>query len=116
MSNMYVESIDEVIAAAREAQEALRQTVALMQQVRQMHEQGMSIVEVTREYHDRGWREQRLATGRSLAAYESSMLGLRSQIVRDLVDNYGMTLTAVAKVMGVSRTMAARLYRVRKAS
>ena len=44
-------------------------------------------------------------------AYQHDMMRLRSTMIRALVDTEGMTITAAAEHLGISRPMAARLYR-----
>lgn len=47
----------------------------------------------------------------SFKAYQHDMMRLRSAMIRALVDTEGMTTTAAADHLGISRPMAVRLYR-----
>jgi predicted transcriptional regulator len=57
-----------------------------------------------------GARDRRVAIDEAMAAYRNAVMRLRAAVVRTLVDGEGMTVTAVAKLLRISRQMASRLY------
>lgn len=59
-----------------------------------------------------GEPQLRRCVGGAIDQYERAVSRFRSAVVRTLVDDAGLTLAAAARCLGVSRTMAARLYRI----
>lgn len=59
---------------------------------------------------DRGGPARRRVV-EAIAAYEHEVMLLRGAVARTLVEQCNMTVSEAAREMGISRTMAARLYR-----
>jgi hypothetical protein len=109
-ADWYESAIDEVTRAAREVREALDAWDEDISEVRRRRRAGVPLVEMTKSAIAEGARDRRVAADDAMAAYRNAVMRLRAAVVCHLVDDEGMTLTAVAKLLRISRQMASRLY------
>jgi predicted DNA-binding protein (UPF0251 family) len=73
------------------------------------------VLEVVNGLLEQGGREQRLGPTVAFRDFERVMTAYRARAIRALVDEEGLTFSAVARLTGVSRQMVARLYRAAEA-
>lgn len=106
----YDRSIDEVERTSRRVREALQAFDEDLLEVRRRRADAVPFVEMLDNAIAQGARERRVAIDEAVAAYRNAVMRLRAGVVRNLVDSEGMTLTAVAKLLRISRQMASRLY------
>lgn len=110
-ADWYEEAIDQVADTAREVREALETWDRDLVDARRQRAGGVPFNEILENGIARGSRDRRVAADEAIAAYRNAVMQLRAAVVRSLVNGQGMTLTAVAKLLRISRQMASRLYR-----
>jgi hypothetical protein len=103
--------MDEVARAARRVCEALRVWDGDLVESRRLRHAGAPFVETLQRGIAQGSRDRRVAADEAIAAYRKAVKQLRVAAVRTLVDDEGMTLTALARLLRISRQMTSRLYR-----
>jgi DNA invertase Pin-like site-specific DNA recombinase len=101
--------IDAVEDAAEAAWRALGDVGPVLGSAREARRRGASILEVAQELARSGAQPRR-AVAAAFQEYEHAVASLRAAVVRALVDDEGMPLSAVARGMGISRQAATRLY------
>ncbi len=103
-------AVERVADAGRQACVAIETAVGALREGREARNAGRSIVDVVDELIAAGGRETRLSAAEAFREYERSIAVLRAGVVRALVDEEGLSLTAAAQRMKISRQAAARLY------
>jgi hypothetical protein len=104
-------------AVARVAQAGRAACVSLEDAVRSLEDgarwrsTGRSVTDIVDDLLAGGGRDIRLGTTDVFRDYERAIAAMRASVVRFLVDDEGLSLTDVARKMGVSRQAVARLYR-----
>jgi len=106
----FVEAVERVAEAGREACLAIDAAVGELRQGRAARDAGRSVVEIIDELASAGGRETRLSAADAFRKYERAVAALRAEVVRSLVDEGGLSLTDVARRMKISRQAATRLY------
>ncbi|MDQ1747014.1 MAG: hypothetical protein QOD07_1277 [Frankiaceae bacterium] len=106
----FAEAVERVDEAGRQACLAIETAVCALRDGRAARDAGRSLIEVVDELIGTGGRETRLSAADAFREYERAVAGLRAGVVRALVDDEGLTLTAVAQRLKISRQAAARLY------
>jgi predicted DNA-binding protein (UPF0251 family) len=71
---------------------------------------GLSIAEIAERVLSRAGRETRLRAATAMDEYERAAMRFRGAVVRALVEGGNLSLTEVARRMGVSRQVVTRLY------
>jgi hypothetical protein len=104
-------AVEDVNQAAAALSEAVVAALEGLDGVRRDHEQGVPFVELIDRWLARGARTRRLDAATALGRYQYSVMRFRALVIRTLVDDAGMTLTGVGRLLEVSRPMVARLYR-----
>jgi hypothetical protein len=107
------ECIAAVVDSGRELCVAVNEAVAALADARRQHQAGAGFVDAIVALLESDPRKRRVMAEMAIARYEHSTMQLRARVVRTLVDEDGMTLTAVARRLRISRQMAARLYHSR---
>lgn len=107
----FVEAVEQVVSAGQAACEALNAAVEALEEGRRARLAGNSILEVVDRLIGGGGREIRFASAEAFREFERAVLAMRAGVVRSLIDDHGLSLTAVASRLNVSRQAAARLYR-----
>lgn len=107
----FVAAVEEVAAAGRAACEALNEAVEALEEGGRARLAGASILEVVDGLIGAGGRETRFASAEAFRDYERAVAAMRARVARSLVDDHGLSLTAVARRLNISRQAAARLYR-----
>lgn len=106
----FVEAADRVAEAGRRACLAIETAVGALHEGCEARNAGHSIVDVVDAMIAAGGREARLGAADAFRDYERAVARLRAGVVRALVDEDGLSLTAAAQRMKISRQAAARLY------
>jgi hypothetical protein len=106
----FVEAVDRVAEAGRRACLAIETAVDASREGCETRKAGRSIVDVVDAMIAAGGREARLGAADAFREYERAVASLRAGVVRALVDEDGLSLTAAAQRMKISRQAAARLY------
>ena len=96
--------------AARSAQSALGAVVALMELARRELEQGASPDAVQQTLCAHQAPQARSDAEQAIRRYQHAVMTFRAQSVRTMVDDEGMTITAVSRQLGLSRQLTARMY------
>ena len=95
--------------AVEVAVRALTSYSEALERIRRQAGLGMPLPLIIDAHVRSGGVDMRHAAGAALDVYERAVMELRSEIVRQLVDDHGLTLTEVAGTIRVSRQMVARL-------
>jgi hypothetical protein len=111
-----IAAIDEIDRCRLAVTAAMDDARAVLAQAREERRTGVPVPDVLDNLLERDGRAKRLRVAAAFAAYERQAMEVRAAMVRELVDTEGMTLTAVAQRIEVSRQMAARLYQAASAS
>ncbi|HEV7524247.1 MAG TPA: hypothetical protein VGP92_04740 [Acidimicrobiia bacterium] len=106
----FIEGADKVERAAAELHERTRALVAVVVATREQRRADAPIAQMVADAVALGAVTARRAVEDAWRAYAASVSELRAATVRMLVDETGMTFTDVARVLGISRQMASRLY------
>jgi hypothetical protein len=106
----YDEATAEVDAAAAALKACLDVAVGMLRDSRDRLREGHQLGEVVAVTMARGGRDARLASNTAFDDYERAVTRYRAAVVRALIDEEGMSLTAVGRLLGVSRQMVARLH------
>jgi hypothetical protein len=106
-----VVSVEAVESAARDAHAALDTVVEMLGQAARERTASSSVQAVVAGLMERGGRDTRLAPTVAFAQFEAAVTAYRALAIRALVDEEGLSFTAVGRLTGVSRQMVARLYR-----
>lgn len=106
----YEASIENVARAATALHAAVERAVSALEGARRERALGVDLVPIIEHLRDQGGKETRLATTAAFREFEQAMTAYRSTAIRILVNETGMTYSAVAELIGVSRQMVARLY------
>lgn len=106
----FVAAVERVAAASRQACDAIRASVQALETGRDARVAGSSMAEILDLLIGRGGREVRINSAEAFREFERAIATMRSQVVRALVDEDGLTLTDVSRRMGISRQAAGKLY------
>jgi hypothetical protein len=106
-----VECIDDMIRAAELVSQRLNEFVASVKVARADRLAGGPLQKWVEAVSRRGGRQTRLASAEAIKGFEHVVMVFRSKTVRALVDDEGMTLTEVARLLQTTRQNIARLYR-----
>lgn len=104
------DGLESVEAAAKRALRDLEHVLEHVEVLRSAGRRGIEPTTVARQESQRG-RELRLAADASFASFQQANAALRMAMVKAMVDDDKMSFTDAGAVLGVSRTMASRLYR-----
>jgi len=106
----FVGAVERVADAGHKACLAIEMAVGALRKGSEARNAGRSLVDVVDELIAGGGRETRLSAADAFREYERAIASLRADVVRALVDEFGLSLTDVAKRVKISRQAAARLY------
>ena len=106
-----LEAIKRIEQTGEEAQRAIGAGVASMEGARERLLAGMPVSQVVGDLIAQGGREARLRSAAAIEAYEHAVMMYRVALIRAMVDEESLNFAQVARRMGVSRQMIARLYR-----
>jgi hypothetical protein len=102
--------MDAVTQAAASAQDALSEQVASFARARQERLDGVVLCEIVDGFTALGGIRVRRDADRAIREYQHAVMVFRANLIKALVDEENMTLTAVAEQMEITRQTATRLY------
>ena len=105
-----LEAITRIEQAGEEAQRTIGEGIASMDEARERLMAGMPVSEVVAHLSAQGGREARLRASAAIEAYEHAVMVYRACLIRAMIDEEQLSFAEVARNMGVSRQMIARLY------
>ena len=110
MDDGFVAAVDQVVEAGRQVSAAVETAVNAMLEAGDARRAGRSVADIVDDRIAAGGREMRLSVAESFRDYERSIASMRALVVRVLVDEEGLSLTAAGQRLRISRQAAARLY------
>ncbi|MCW2544359.1 MAG: hypothetical protein JWM40_1911 [Frankiales bacterium] len=111
-NDWYDDAVSEVVVAAESLKASLDLVLQSLRRSEELRRDHKSLRQLVAAVIEQGGKDVRLASTAAFEAYERAVTSYRSQVVRALVDEEGMTFTEVGTQLGVSRQMVARLYRL----
>ena len=109
-SRSLLDRVERVQQTAREAIDALESAIRALEIAHDELTNGVAPVAAVEAMLARGGTTTRVRASHALTRYSAAAMALRAEVVRLLVEDAGLTVTDVARKMGVSRQLAARLY------
>jgi hypothetical protein len=106
----FVAAVEGVAEAAGRACEAIQTAVRALECGREARLAGGSMAEIVDALIGGGGRVTRVSAAHAFREYERAVAAMRSKVVRELVDEGGLTLTEVSRRMRISRQAAGKLY------
>jgi len=106
-----LEAIERIEQTGEEAQRAIGEGLASIDGARERLVAGVSVSEIVADLMAQGGREARLRSSAATEAFEHAVMIYRVGLIRSMVDEEKLSFAEVARRMGVSRQMIARLYR-----
>ena len=106
-----LEAIERIEQTGEEAQRAIGEGVASMDVARERLLAGVPVSEIVADLIAQGGRDARLRSSAAIEAYEHAVMVYRAGLIRVMVDEEKLSFAQVARRMGVSWQMTARLYR-----
>jgi hypothetical protein len=107
----FVSAVQAVEATARDVHESVDGVVEMLKDAAEERSGGSSVHAVVAGLVDKGGRDARLAPTVAYERFEAAVTAYRARAITALVDEEGLSFTAVGRLTGVSRQMVARLYR-----
>lgn len=106
----YERAVNGAVHASQELRDALDAFDEVLLDSRRQRVAGVPLIEMLDGVVARQGNDRRVAVNEAIASYRTAVMRLRAAVVRSLVEREGMTLTAVAKQLRISRQMASRLH------
>jgi hypothetical protein len=106
-----MEAIQRIEQTGEDAQRAIREGLASIDGARERLMAGVPVSEIVADLISQGGREARLRSSAAIEAFEHAVMVYRVGLIRAMVDEEKLSFAEVARLMGVSRQMIARLYR-----
>jgi hypothetical protein len=106
-----LEAIKRIEQAGEDAQKAIGEGLASIDGARERLVAGVPVSEIVADLIAQGGRETRLRSSAAIEAFEHAVMVYRVGLIRAMVDEEKLTFAEIARRMGVSRQMIARLYR-----
>ncbi|MEA2446701.1 MAG: hypothetical protein QOK47_338 [Actinomycetota bacterium] len=107
----YVAAIEQVELEAARLVESLGKVLEGLRSAKQERVGGVPLPEIVAGLVEAGGRTLRRSADEAFVLYEQAMMKYRVTAIRELVDEYGLSLSEVGSRIGVSRQMVGRLYR-----
>jgi hypothetical protein len=104
-------AIKQIEQTGEEAQRAIGEGLASIEGARERLLAGVPVSEIVADLMAQGGREARLRSSGAIEAFEHAVMRYRVGLIRSMVDEEELSFAEVARRMGVSRQMIARLYR-----
>jgi transcriptional regulator with XRE-family HTH domain len=109
-------AIKQIERTGEEAQRAIGEGLASIEGARERLLAGVPVSEIVADLMAQGGREARLRSSGAIEAFEHAVMRYRVGLIRSMVDEEELSFAEVARRMGVSRQMIARLYRYEECS
>ena len=107
----FVAAAEEVAVAGRAACDAIESAMRALEVGARARTTGIPLVDIVDELIGAGGRDVRLATADAFHEFERALAEMRACVVYTLVEEDGLSFTAVALRLQISRQAVARLYR-----
>jgi hypothetical protein len=104
------EAIRRIEQTGQEAQRAIGEGLESIDGARERLVAGVPVSEIVADLMAQGGREVRLRSSAAIEAFEHAVMMYRVGLIRAMVDDEKLSFAEVARRMGVSRQMIARLY------
>jgi hypothetical protein len=108
-SDWFVASLDSMRDAVDEACAALAAVATILEPCREDRLAGMPLVEMLHRMTEVGGPDARMSAMLAGRRYEQTVHVFRAELTRHLVEDEGLTLSAAARYLHVSRQRAGRL-------
>jgi hypothetical protein len=105
-----LEAIKRIEQTGEDAQRAIGAGLASIEGARERLVAGVPVSEIVGDLMAQGGREARLRSSGAIEAFEHAVMMYRVGLIRAMVDEEELSFAEVARRMGVSRQMIARLY------
>ena len=105
-----LEAIKRIEQTGEDAQRAIGEGLASIDGARQRLVADIPVSEIVADLMAQGGREARLRSSAAIEAFEHAVMMYRVGLIRAMVDEEKLSFAEVARRMGVSRQMIARLY------
>jgi hypothetical protein len=109
-------AIKQIEQTGEEAQRAIGEGLASIEGARERLLAGVPVSVIVADLMAQGGREARLRSSGAIEAFEHAVMRYRVGLIRSMVDEEELSFAEVARRMGVSRQMIARLYRYEECS
>jgi hypothetical protein len=106
-----LDAIKRIEQTGEEAQRAIGEGLASVEGARERLVTGVPVSVIVADLIAEGGREARLRSSAAIDAFEHAVMMYRVGLIRAMVDEEELSFAEVARRMGVSRQMIARLYR-----
>jgi hypothetical protein len=106
-----LDAIDRIQQTGDGAQRSIGEGLASIEGARERLVAGVPVSEIVADLIAQGGREARLRSSAAIEAFEHAVMVYRVGLIRAMVDEEKLSFAEVARRMGVSRQMIARLYR-----
>jgi len=105
-----LEAIKRIEQTGKDAQTAIGEGLASIDGARRRLVADIPVSEIVADLMAQGGREARLRSSAAIEAFEHAVMMYRVGLIRAMVDEESLSFAEVARRMGVSRQMIARLY------
>lgn len=105
-----LEAIKRIEQAGDDAQRAIGEGLASIEGARERLVAGVPVSEIVADLIAQGGRDARLRSSAAIEAFEHAVMVYRVGLIQAMVDEEKLSFAEVARRMGVSRQMIARLY------
>jgi hypothetical protein len=105
-----LEAIKRIELTGEDAKRAIGEGLASIEGARERLLAGVPVSEIVGDLMAQGGREARLRSSGAIEAFEHAVMMYRVGLIRAMVDEEELSFAEVARRMGVSRQMIARLY------
>jgi hypothetical protein len=105
-----LEAIKRIEQTGEDAQRAIGEGLASIDGARRRLVADIPVSEIVADLMAQGGREARLRSSAAIEAFEHAVMMYRVGLIRAMVDEEKLSFAEVARRMGVSRQMIARLY------
>lgn len=106
----YVAAIERVELEAANLVESVGNVLEALRSAKQERVRGVPLPQIVAGLVEAGGRRLRRSADEAFVLYEQAMMNYRVTAIRELVDEYGLSLSEVGRRIGVSRQMVGRLY------
>lgn len=110
VDDWFAVAVEAVECAGRAACQQIEQALGDMAVMKVARSAGVPLADIASDQLARGGRDSRVRAAEAFRAYEQAVAALRGAVVRSLVDDDGLSLSAAGARLGVSRQAASRLY------
>ncbi len=107
----FVSAVEQVSRAGRDVCAAIEASINRLESGRDARAAGQPLAEMVGELITAGGRDTRLGATEAFRDFERSVASMRARVVWELIDEDGLALSEVARLLRISRQAVARLHR-----